>query len=373
MTGQLIQFAIVLAGLAITAILFHRIPRLPEKKISLKSIPTISIIIPARNEEQNLSLLLDDLKKQLLRPHEIIVVDDMSEDRTGAVAMAYDVRLISVQQKPEGWTGKTWACQFGADTAAGELLLFLDADVRLGENGLQRLVSTYIAEPGTISVQPRHHTERAYEQFSMLFNLVQIAANGSALPRQSSQGLYGPLILISQEDYRTLGGHQSVKDSIVEDMSLGQRLCQLGLPYCIYIGDQDISFRMYSGGFQSLLEGWTKNLASGAARTPPAVFILVFLWIASLASAPFHLILALMGTHWVWALLYGFVYAVWVLVLFSLTKQIGRFYRWAVFLYPLPMLVFFYVFILSAVKKIFRLKVHWKGRTIDTEKKDAID
>ena len=369
MTGQLIELAIALAGLAATAVLFYRIPRLSKKVALSESNPAISVIIPARNEEQNLKLILDDFKKQSLSPLEIIVVDDMSEDQTAAVAKEYGVCLISVHQKPEGWTGKTWACQCGADAAGGALLLFLDADVRLGENGLRRLVSAYMAEPGTISVQPWHHTERAYEQFSMLFNLVQIAANGTALPRHSPEGLYGPLILISRKDYLTLGGHQSVKDCIVEDMSLGLQLAQLKLPYRIFIGDRDISFRMYAGGFKSLLEGWTKNLASGAARTPPYVFILVFLWISSLASAPYHIITALIGSHWVWAALYGFIYAVWITILFGLTKQIGRFSRWTVLLYPLPMLVFLYVFILSAVKKIFRLKVRWKGRTIATETK----
>ncbi len=369
MTGQLIELAIALAGLAATVVLFYRIPRLPEKMSSSQSTPAISVIIPARNEEQNLKLILGDLKKQVLSPLEIIVVDDMSEDQTATVAMEFGVRLIFVHQKPEGWTGKTWACQFGADAAAGKLLLFLDADVRLGENGLRRLVSTYIAEPGTISVQPRHHTERAYEQFSMLFNLVQIAANGTALPSQSSQGLYGPLILISQEDYRTLGGHQTVKDSIVEDMSLGQRLRQLGLPYHIYIGDQDISFRMYAGGFRSLLEGWIKNMASGATRTKPIVFVMMFLWIASLISVSYHLILALLGSQLIWIILYTACYAIWVTILFALTKQIGQFSKWPIVFFPLPLLVFICVFALSAIKKIFRLTVRWKGRTIATETK----
>ena len=373
MIGQLIELAIMLAGLAATAVLFYRIPRLSKNETLPEPAPAISVIIPARNEEQNLDLILHDLKKQSLIPLEIIVVDDMSEDRTAAIAMERGARLISVQQKPEGWTGKTWACQCGADASGGELLLFLDADVRLGENGLRRLASRYMAEQGTISVQPWHRTERAYEQLSMLFNLVQIAANGTALPSQSPEGLFGPLILISQESYRTLGGHQSVKDSIVEDMSLGLRLGRLKLPYRVYIGDKDVSFRMYAGGFQSLLEGWTKNLASGAARTSPGVFILVFLWISSLASAPYHFLYALLSANWVWAALYGFFYAVWVSVLFGLTKQIGRFSRCAVLLYPLPMLVFIYVFIISVVKKIFRLKVRWKGRTIATETKDAID
>ena len=369
MIGQLIELAVVLAGLAATAILFYRIPRLPVKMSIIQSIPAISVIIPARNEERNLKLILDDLIKQSLSPLEIIVVDDMSEDQTAAVAMEFAVRLISVHQKPEGWTGKTWACQCGADAACGELLLFLDADVRLGESGLRRLVSTYIAEPGTISVQPWHHTKCAYEQFSMPFNLVQIAANGTALPWHSLEGLYGPVILISQGNYITLGGHQSVKDSIVEDMSLGQRLSQLGLPYRIYIGERDISFRMYADGFRSLIEGWTKNMATGAAHTKPIVFVMVFLWIASLISVSYHLVADLLSTQLTWIILYAACYAIWVIILFALTKQIGQFSKWSIVFFPIPLLVFICVFVLSAIKKTFRLKVRWKGRTIATETK----
>jgi 4,4'-diaponeurosporenoate glycosyltransferase len=369
MTGAIIELVIALVGLAATAVLFFRIPRLTGQAALPEALPEISVIIPARNEERNLALILNDLVKQSLPPLEIIVVDDLSEDGTAAVALAHGVRLISVRNKPEGWTGKTWACQCGAEAAGGELLLFLDTDVRLGKHGLRRLLSEFIKQGGAVSVQPWHRTERHYEQFSMIFNLVQIAANGSALPWRSPEGLYGPVILISRDDYRTLGGHQAVKASIVEDMSLGLRLKQLGLPYSVCIGDGDIAFRMYAGGFRSLLEGWTKNLASGAAKTPHVVFLLVFLWISSLASAPYHLVLALAGAHWAWAALYGVIYAAWALVLNGLTTQIGRFRRWPILLYPLPLLVFFSVFVLSAIKKIFRLKVRWKGRAIPMEAK----
>jgi len=55
----------------------------------------------------------------------------------------------------------------------------------------------------------------------MIFNLVQIAANGTALPKPRNIGLYGPVILISRQDYEKAGGHRRVKSSVVDDMALG--------------------------------------------------------------------------------------------------------------------------------------------------------
>jgi 4,4'-diaponeurosporenoate glycosyltransferase len=369
MIGAIIETVIIVIGLAATVILFYHLPGLAMESEPPEVLPTISVIIPARNEEQNLGLLLSDLQKQAMNPYEIIVVDDASEDDTAAIARAHGVRLVSIKHKPEDWTGKTWACQCGAEAARGDLLLFLDADVRLSVNGLRKLVSAYAKHRSTISIQPYHRTVKPYEQCSLIFNLVQIAANGSALPWHSPEGLFGPVILISQEDYTTLGGHKAVKTSIVEDMSLGLQLNRLGLAYHVFIGDHDISFRMYSGGLRYLLEGWSKNLAAGAAKTPLPVFLLVFLWISSMMSVPYHIIAALAAADWFWVCLCGAVYIIWVMVLRKLSRQIGHFSLWSSIAYPLPLLVFLGVFLLSSFKKIFRLKVRWKGRAIATETK----
>lgn len=367
MITAIIELIIVLIGLTATAVLFYRFPRLPAETAQPEKLQTVSVIIPARNEEKNLTLLLGDLQRQTMRPLEIICVDDASEDNTAAVAQAFDTHLVSILDKPEDWTGKTWACQQGADTAQGELFLFLDADVRLAENGLPRLLAAYSKTGGTISVQPYHRTEKNYEQLSFIFNLVQIAANGTALPRGISAGLYGPVILICRTDYFSIGGHSAVKSSIVEDMSLGICLKARGLPFHNFVGDGDISFRMYGSGFQSLLEGWIKNLASGAAKTSPTTLLLVFFWVSSMVSVPYHLIAALVESNWTWAWFYGVLYIIWVVLLFLLSKQIGRFRAWPTLLFPIPLAVFLGVFLLSAVKRIFRLKVRWKGRDIPAE------
>jgi len=366
MTVILIEFSIVLIGMAVTAILFCRIPRLPDATRDITKIPSVSIIIPARNEESNLPLLLQDLSDQTLPATEIIVVDDASEDATSQVALANGAKIIRLDSKPEWWTGKSWACKNGADAATGELLLFLDADVRLGKDGVKALVQAYLTEGTAISVQPYHKTEKLYEQFSIFFNLIQIAANGTALPKPLNIGLYGPVILISGQDYLKSGGHESVRKSVVEDMALGAQLRKTNVPYRLFIGNQSVSFRMYAGGFHALLQGWTKNIASGAARTPPVLFAMVFLWITSLLSVPIQITKTLISANWPWLIAYSGLYFIWVIIVILLVKGVGKFKRWTLIFYPVLMIVMSGVFIVSAIKKMFGLKVKWKGREIET-------
>lgn len=365
----IIEIIIVIFGLLSSVLLFFHFPKLLNKKSSFETFPGVSVIIPARNEERNLELLLSDLLKQSIRPLEIICVDDASEDHTASVAQKYGVRLISVQNKPDDWIGKTWACQCGAKASSGELFLFLDADVRLSRNGIFKLLSANAAYGSTISVQPYHRTETNYEQLSLIFNLVQIAANGTALPRPNPLGLYGPVILISRTDYNAVGGHNVVKSSIVEDVALGIQLKKSGLPYRVFVGDHDIAFRMYENGLKSLLEGWTKNLASGAEKTPPQILLLVVLWIASLISVPLHMFAALLNADLVQASFFGVLYVVWAVVLSILSKKIGLFRSWTTLVFPIPLFTFFGVFALSAIKKALHMKVRWKDREIPLETK----
>ena len=376
MTARIIELVIVILGLAFTWVLFYRLPILPGNKnrLAQRTDPSssgfsLSVIIPARNEEQTLPMLLADLQRQTVAAAEIICVDDASDDATAQIARAYGARLISLHDKPAGWIGKSWACQNGADAATGDVLLFLDADVRLGQNALSRLIQTYEVAGCTISVQPFHRTKKAYEQFSLIFNLVQLAANGMALPKPLNVGLYGPVILITRADYLKAGGHEQAKSVVTEDIALGALMRKASVPFQLFIGDPELSFRMYGNGFRSLLQGWVKNQATGAAKTPFPLFLMVFFWITSMASVPLQLAKHSSSGLTFWLVLYILLYLIWVLRLHTLTRKVGYFQRWAVILFPIPVLVYLGVFVVSMVKKIFRLKVIWKGRAIDVEEK----
>lgn len=375
---MIIQCIIILLGLIASAILFNRFPELggDDQRADDQRADEIklSIIIPARNEEENLRLLLGDLKKQHVTRCEIICVDDASHDNTEQIAVSLGARLISLREKPEGWIGKSWACQNGADAATGNVFLFLDADVRLSPVGICKLIKAYEEAGCVISVQPYHIIVKRYEEFSLFFNFIQMAANGMGLPVSNNKrsiknnnkniGLYGPVILMSRLDYELIGGHAAIKDSIIEDMALGEKLKEKDIPFKLFLGDGDISYRMYSGGLKDLIQGWTKNQATGAVKTPFTVFVLVFLWITSCLSGPLCLIIAITRVDLFWIGILGIFYFIWVLELLRIRRHIGSFSIWGIIFYPVLLVVYLGIFVRSMVKKIFRLKVIWKEREI---------
>src|ERR1700743_3347207 len=100
---------------------------------------SLSIVIPARNEEDNLPRLLQSIVGSAVRPAEILVVDESSTDDTALIAQNLGATVITSLPLPEGWTGKAWACHQGAQRAIGDQLLFLDADTFFVDRGLDRL------------------------------------------------------------------------------------------------------------------------------------------------------------------------------------------------------------------------------------------
>lgn len=109
-----------------------------------KSLPQLSIIIPARNEAHNLPKLLTSLQNQTINPLEIIVVDDHSEDQTAVIARELNAKVVQSGGHENGWFGKSAACWTGAQAAQGDWFLFLDADIILPDaKSLARIVKEY--------------------------------------------------------------------------------------------------------------------------------------------------------------------------------------------------------------------------------------
>jgi len=369
------NITLLILGLCSSYYLFSHLPDLKPFCTSKGRKPltggvsgTLSVIIPARNEEKTLPLLLGDLQNQSFQPLEVICVNDGSEDRTREVILEYGARLIDVDNKPDDWMGKAWACQKGSEAASGTVFLFLDADVRLSPDSLEKLMSAYADSNCTISVQPYHQTGTLTEELSLFFNVVQIGGNGvGKLTRKFSVGLFGPVILISQSDYEAIGGHRSAKSTIADDLALGAALHRAGKAYRLYLGRRDIKFRMYPGGFRDLFQGWTKNFATGASKTPLLLMIPAFLWVTSCTGAPIYFFTALFTGDHTGAVVYGFFYLVWMMELRGIISKVGNFSRWTPLFYPVHLLVFLVVFFFSLWKKLFRGNVDWKGRKIRPE------
>ena len=350
-------------GLAISRILFRRFPTLPASEGTVDA-GQLSVIIPARNEAQTLPDLLTDLSRQTVCPLEIICVNDASTDDTANIAAACGATVVQAPERPAGWLGKPWACECGARIARGEHLLFLDADVRLAPDAFSALLTQYGGGEAVVSVQPYHTVGRGYEQLALIFNLVQLGSNGTALPRQAAVGLYGPLICISRAAYAHVGGFASVRGSIVEDMALGARLRQAGHPIRLYTGGTRIRFRMYRDGLTSLVQGWTKNFAAGATQSPVWLTLLVFCWVTGCAAVPIGFGLTAFAAQWTDCVLFVLLYIVWVWEMRRVGRRTGSFRAGTWMLYPLSLGLFVWVFLQSALKRLLKRPVQWKGRKI---------
>lgn len=363
------ETALLIVGFLLGLLLFFKRPALCHKNSGDKDRQSLTVIIPARNEERNLPCILGDLLQQTRKADEIICVDDGSSDRTADIARSFGVTVVTVSDKPDDWTGKSFACQTGADRARGEFLLFLDADVRLTPGALEKLVATRSKNACAVSVQPHHLVEKPYEQMSLFFNLLMIAANGVCLPfRRQHIGLFGPVVLIGRSEYDRIGGHASVRQSIADDLALGERLKAEGLPFKLFLGGKDISFRMYGENFRQLLQGWTKNFATGALKTPLALLAAVFWWVTAVTAAPLNIVLAAAGGRLAEIYLFAGVYLAFAIEVAFAARAAGNFSKFSVLLYPFSLSVFFFVFIRSLYKKIFHRSVKWKGRNVALRK-----
>ncbi len=321
---------------------------------------TVSLIIPARNEADSLPHLLGSIARQHRAADEVIVVDDGSTDGTAAMAAAAGATVVTAPERPEGWLGKPWACQVGADAAAGDVLVFLDADVTLGPDSLDRLLATHEREGGLLSVQPHHDAPRWWEQASAFPNLVSVLATGALRPRSTATAVaFGPCLVTDRASYERAGTHAAVADQVIEDIHLARAYQSQGLPVTCCIGADDVRFRMYPAGPRQLIEGWTKNLAGGPGLALGAPLALGVAWLLAVSSVVgttvmgvVHLDPAAVVPWLITALTIG-----WML------RQIGSFRWWTAPAFPVWWLAFVLLFAWSAIARAGGLTT-WRGRRL---------
>jgi 4,4'-diaponeurosporenoate glycosyltransferase len=309
--------------------------------------PSVSVIIPARNEEHNLPTLLRSLASQPVKPCQIIVVNDGSTDRTAELAWQLGATVIASQPLPDGWRGKTWACHQGAKAATGDLLLFVDADTWFEPDGLPRILASYVG--GACSVGPYHAVRKPYEHLSLFFNFNMTVGT---VPH----GLFGQMLLVDRESYRRVGGHETVKGRILENVFLAGQFQAAGTPVRSGTGRGVFSFRMYPHGLRELIAGWTKGFAAGAGRTPRGTLFLIVVWMIGLMLAPLGWLVTGDWLRW------GAAYLLCAAQVGWFSRSVGAF-RWtSALLYPVPLIFFFVVFTGSAARS--GKPVSWKGREI---------
>jgi 4,4'-diaponeurosporenoate glycosyltransferase len=344
--------------------LLWRLPR-PQPSGAGVDAPPVSVVIPARNEADRLPHLLGSLVAQTAPPSEIVVVDDGSTDGTAEVAGSFPgVRVVTATAVPDGWTGKSWACATGVTATSGEVIVFLDADVDLAPDALASVVDTWARHGGMISVQPHHHIRRPVEALSLPFNVITMMGLGVGSLRPGPQwGAAGPCVVTSRRDYAAAGGHAAVRGEVAEDLALAERYLEVGLPIRCLGGGRRIRYRMYRD-LRGIVEGWSKNLATGASRTPRLRGLLIGLWVTAVLTALLEVFGAVTDPSSV-----GVgdpVVALYLAVTAQLAvmgRQVGRFGP-AALAWPILFAFFVAVFARSTVRTLLVRQVTWSGRDI---------
>ncbi|PSB05864.1 glycosyl transferase family 2, partial [filamentous cyanobacterium CCP2] len=237
---------------------------------------------PAYNEAENIEECIRSVLDSTPLPTDVLnvwVVDDQSTDETVAIVQLLqetlnDPRLNLLLGKPrpagETWVGKSWACVQGAETAPGDFLLFIDADVRLGEGAIEAAVQTAEREQiDLLSCGPAIICGCLAEWIvqPLMFSTILIGFNADVVndPKSDKAFAAGPFMLFRRSAYEQIGGHRTVGDQVVEDVALARLVKQSGLTLRLLSGIKLISVRMYRS-WQALWEGWTKNMFLGSDR-----------------------------------------------------------------------------------------------------------
>jgi glycosyltransferase involved in cell wall biosynthesis len=228
--------------------------------------PTVSVIVPARNEEASLPACLDSLVRQTGIDFEVLVVDDASTDRTRQIALGFDrVQVINAPPLSRGWTGKNNAVSAGALEARGEWLLLTDADTVHLPGSLRRSVAEAQQRGADLlSYSPEQIVTGFWQRALMPVIFAELATtyrpaevSDPASPAAAANGQY---LLISREAYDAVGGHSAIAGELLEDVALARRVKQSGRKVFFRYGSDAVRTRMYRS-FADMREGWTKNLA----------------------------------------------------------------------------------------------------------------
>jgi 4,4'-diaponeurosporenoate glycosyltransferase len=340
--------------------LIRRVPQCPQARPS--SEVKFSIIIPARNEEQNLPLLLESIAGSVTRPVEVLVVDDGSTDETAAIAREYGARVVTSSQRPDGWTGKCWACFQGAQQACGDVFLFLDADTYFVAGGIDRLIAGWVGEKDrsvVVSLLPYHSMRAPYEQLSMFFNIL-MASGAGGFGAFNKPRLFGQSMLIASETYFTAGGHAAVRGIVLENLRFAGILRSAGARLICLGGRGTLHMRMFPEGFRQMSESWAKAFIQGASDSGGVILASSIVWISALWSTALMLVMPRVTGH-LWL---EIVFALFCIQIAYFARQLGNYNLLGCILYPVPLAYYCATFGRSAFRRALGRKTLWRGREV---------
>ena len=329
-------------------------------KSSSELLELVGVVVPMRNEAENVEGLVATLAAQSGDLH-FYLLDDNSEDSTYELLQkftAHDSRFTVIKGAPlaDGWIGKTWALQQLFEAANEEVLVSIDADVRLTNDAINRAVTALrAARLDFISPYPQQIAESFGErliqpllQWSWLTTVPLRYAESSG--QKSMAVANGQFFVVRRSALNSIGGYAAVKHAVIDDVFLARELISIGSSGTVINGSEIAETRMYSS-WHEIEAGYGKSLNKAFGSIFGAVFVISFLFATSIAP----LILGLLGNPYGWL---GFAAIVGTRML-SAIKSRGRLLDSV--LHPVSVVALIYLIVYSY---LMRGNVQWKGRTI---------
>jgi glycosyltransferase involved in cell wall biosynthesis len=343
-------------------------PEWDRNPVSPSGNPCVSIIVPARNEEESIEQALTQLLVLDYDNYEIIAVNDRSTDRTGKImenlaaesSARGKLRVIHHHELPKGWLGKTHAMWTATNHAAGDWLLFTDADVMFKPESLRRALAYAEAERADhVVLFPRMIMKRAGEYMTIAFFQTMFVFGHRpwkvADPKTRDHMGVGAFNLIRRTVYEAVGTYEALRMEVLDDMKLGKVVKNAGFAQRNVFGEDLISIR-WARGAMGVVNNLTKNFFA----------VLSFQWWRTLISAFGLAFLNLMPFFGVW-LAHGWArlgYAVALLSIFLI--YLGMSWRSAVppyyfLLHPISTVLFVYTLLRSMFLTLWNDGIVWRG------------
>jgi len=334
--------------------------------------PRCSVLVPARNEENNIGRCAGGLLAQDYPDFQVIVLDDNSTDRTWQILQEFaakDPKLILIKGKPlpDDWLGKHWACHQLAQVANGELLVYVDADTYHEPGMLRGAAAAIIYEKAAlISALPRQIVVSWSEMLSIpAFYLGMLCGVPLELTRLQRNPLLfailGQFLVFRRDTYDAAGGYAAVRHNVVDDIAIGRRVHAMGLKYKLLDGDGLVSCRMYSN-FEQVWKGLTKSTFATFNFDPYFLTLMWILVIIFFVSPPVVLVIGLAQPQVPVEITAMAGIAVFLnLVLWTVSHLRFHFPLYLILIYPFSA-IFMTVVALASMILTIQGKALWKGR-----------
>lgn len=323
----------------------------------------VSVLVPARNEEATIGVLLSDLLKQDYPNIEIIVFNDQSDDRTEEIVARFAasdrrISLINSAGLPDGWLGKNHGCHTLAQHAKGEFLLFLDADVRVRGAVLGHSAAFARSHGlGLLSIFPRQEMASLGERSTVpIMNYILLTLLPLVLVMKSRfaslSAANGQFMLFDAHTYRRSFPHEKYRANRVEDIEIARFFKQDGIAVACLAGDGGISCRMYRG-FGQAVEGFAKNVIHFFGNSYCIAF--VFWLLTTLGFIP---VFVSFGGETV------LIYIAAVISTRLVVSAISRQSLWWNSILILPQQIALGMFMITSFVNTHKNSHQWKGRSI---------